>query len=439
MKKWVKVLFIIIVLLIIVVLGIGLYFYKPYLQSEPNAVLNVDNGKVEVDSGNGFVEVKNGTQLKEGWIVRTGNESEAEIIFLGSASIKLDELSSLIIKKINKENRIVSIEQGEGDIWYDILEGSGIKIELETPDGNFTNEGTSFGCSVSIIQPRFVTSAPRIIRPIGTVIPVLKGSVIQKTTNTLNRINSGTQGIIVTTNPIKIGQIVKNKWIENNENRYNIFLVKRRNELKNKYSNNIALAKKISPKLTDELINKYIDQVLKAEINVNDKIKDGTIPKSAVRFIPTELLTAPAYSSTISDPTDPLTTQPCPKKYRVNCEVKMTCVLKEYIEPQNKANKEIFDAFKVYIANTQKKDKDFSDNGKWVDDVTYSFTFQIDRGGWGVGCSCYDALSKCQKNTEELNQIAQRAAGTTYPLAYSYTSRQCTANSRKQISCEEIS
>ncbi|MBS3167918.1 FecR domain-containing protein [Candidatus Woesearchaeota archaeon] len=445
-RKFWKIFFALIVLIIVVILGTGLYFYWPYLQFESSAVLNIEKGKTEVDSGKGFVEAKNGMQLKENWIVRTNEESEAEIIFLGSTSVKLDELSSLIIKKIDKENRVVSIEQAEGNIWYDLLEGSGIKIEIETPDGNFTNEGTSFGCSVSIAQPRFVVSAPKITKPIGTVIPVIRGSVVQKTTeNHINKITAGTQSTIIKTNPIKNEQIIRNKFIEKNEDKYNKFVEKRRNELKKKYRRNIALAKRMFPQITDEILNSYIDKVLKGEININDKIKEGTIPISAIKFIPSEII---SNTITIDTPViktyEPIKIDPpiikttCPQRYRIKCEAKMTCNLNYYIQPQDKANQELFGAFKEWVDSFQKEDKQHVDNGKWIDDTTYVYNFQTDRGGWGVGCSCYEAMNECQKNVEKANEIAQNPVGLSYPSAYIYASRMCSTNSIKEVLCEKI-
>ena len=284
-----KFFFLAIALIVIVILGVGLYFYWPYLQSDEEAILNIEKGSVEINSGKGFVEAKNRTDIEEGWTVKTNEDSEAEIIFFGSASLRLSQMSSLLIQEIDEENRIVKIKQEEGDIWYDILEGSGITIELETADGNFTNEGTSFGCSLTI-PPQ--TTSSELAKKVTTVI-VSRGSVAKLGESKIV-MPKGTQTTIT---PISVisKQAETNAWIENNEKKSQNFVVQRREDLKKKYSRNIKLGKTAYSKATgktlgDSELNTFIDRALTGELDVAQMLKDGTISTKSRALIPKELI-----------------------------------------------------------------------------------------------------------------------------------------------------
>ena len=352
MKKWLKILVIIILILFVSLTATAIYIFSPYLSSDPAAVINIEKGTVEINSGSGWIQAINNTNLKQDYKIRTLNNSEAEIIFFGASVARLDENSEVdLITLVEKEeNRTITINQTTGNVWYTTSSLSKVKeFNLITPDGNFTDEGTSFGCSVELpilAATRITTSQPEerllpVPKIIGTTISVSRGSIIKRDFLNPIRIETQKQKSFTTTGIIET-TIPRNNWIIKNQIKDQEWIIKRREQLKNKYSSTIKLAKKIYKKYTEkvldeEKINNYLDQILNGEIIINKNgavtIKDRTIniPQSYIKLIPKELITkeTPISLPIFLIPKDVIPTTVEGEGQEINCadkEIKLSTV-----------------------------------------------------------------------------------------------------------------
>lgn len=291
------------ILLCIVLIAIGgvLYFFWPYLEGTPNVQLSVIKMPIEVNAGSGWRLGVDGEELIEGWSVRTGPNGSAVITFFADTTSRLDENAEVRIQGIFEDEAggSVWLEQSSGDVWHTIGAIGLTHFAVDTPSGRFEDEGTSFGLSVS---------------PTMAYAPVLRGSVRTNVVTSpplasfkrqASFQNAGAGKTQISITPGTVGSCPNSgentardtyetplqSWVDKNEEKDAAQLIKRREQLKKKYSRNIGLGKRLLGKsASEDSLNSWIDDYLKGNTDVSKLIKDGTIPSSFRTIIPAEFL-----------------------------------------------------------------------------------------------------------------------------------------------------
>jgi hypothetical protein len=106
------------------------------------AFLNIEEGKVEVDSGKGWVDAVDGMKLSISDKVRTLN-GKAVVILYESIIIQMDPDTEISIEELSKKN--VKVAQNSGSTWNKFTAIAGLQnFEVETPTTVATVRGTTF-------------------------------------------------------------------------------------------------------------------------------------------------------------------------------------------------------------------------------------------------------------------------------------------------------
>lgn len=146
MKTWLKVLLIIFIILIIAIVAIILFLFKG--SAIPAAVLNIESGKVEVDTGNGWKTAIDGIELDVTDSIRTLEDGNAVLILYESVTVQLEPNTEINLEKLAKDS--VSIKQNSGSTWNKFLGLVGMtSYSVTTPTTVATVRGTAFGVTAS--------------------------------------------------------------------------------------------------------------------------------------------------------------------------------------------------------------------------------------------------------------------------------------------------
>lgn len=117
---------------------------KPQGAKASDAILAVHHGDVWV---NGKLATP-GMELHEGDAVKTGEGSEATVVFFDSSVLRLSAATAISITKVSPKPRIVQVKQLAGDTWTRLLRISGVvEYGIETPNTIATVRGTAFAVS----------------------------------------------------------------------------------------------------------------------------------------------------------------------------------------------------------------------------------------------------------------------------------------------------
>ncbi len=142
-----KTLLIISIIILICVIGI-LWFIINLGEATVKAQLIIESGIVEIKhEGDDWSTAKNGTILYQSDIIRTGNNTEASVVFFESSIIRLDSNTEIILKELitEAEKTSITIQQNSGRTWNTVLKVSGIDdYEVQTPTTVASVRGTSF-------------------------------------------------------------------------------------------------------------------------------------------------------------------------------------------------------------------------------------------------------------------------------------------------------
>ncbi len=112
------------------------------------AVLYIDNGVVEVDIGNGWVQGADEMELGEGAKVRTGDGSASVVLQEGEV-MSLEPNTEVELSELSKNK--ISIRQIAGETWNKITKISGISsYDVETPNTVATVRGTEFFLATNV-------------------------------------------------------------------------------------------------------------------------------------------------------------------------------------------------------------------------------------------------------------------------------------------------
>jgi len=138
-------LLVLIPVLVLVLIVVGFLIFSP---KTVKAQLLINEGSVQVNHGNGWVNAVDEMKLSTKDKVRTLENSKATIIFFESDVIRLDANTELSLDQITPKN--VKLNQSSGTTWSKINKLAGIqKYEVETPNTVATVRGTAFEIEIS--------------------------------------------------------------------------------------------------------------------------------------------------------------------------------------------------------------------------------------------------------------------------------------------------
>jgi len=147
MKKWLW--FPIGILALIVMVGV-VFFASLTSGRVIGAMLYVDEGAVQVDSGNGWVAAEDGMELSINDKVRT-LEGKATITFFDGELLRLEPNTEISIKELAQ--KALTVLQSSGSTWSRITKLGGVaEYNVETPTTVATVRGTGFGMIISGTQ-----------------------------------------------------------------------------------------------------------------------------------------------------------------------------------------------------------------------------------------------------------------------------------------------
>jgi len=131
---------IIAVIVILALLGIGYFVLAP--KAATAAILYVERGQVEVNTGTGWQTGSDEMELKKGSGVRTA-DGEATVVLLEGEVMHLEPNSEVKLEQISGKK--IKITQLAGETWNKVTKISGIsEFIVETPTTVATVRGTEF-------------------------------------------------------------------------------------------------------------------------------------------------------------------------------------------------------------------------------------------------------------------------------------------------------
>lgn len=127
---------------ILAVLLITVAFWAFWIPPATAAILYVEEGSVEADTGNGWAAATDEMELEEGAKVRTG-EGTASIVLLEGEVMHLEPHSEIALRELGGSG--IRITQLLGETWHKVTRISGVSTyEVETPSTVATVRGTEF-------------------------------------------------------------------------------------------------------------------------------------------------------------------------------------------------------------------------------------------------------------------------------------------------------
>ena len=140
----------IIISLVIILIVIGAVFFMFTPKKAEAALLYVEEGAVEVNTGKGWTTASDEMRLKENMEVRTA-EGRATIVLHDSEILRLEPNTHIKLADLNQEN--IRIKQESGSTWNKVMKMTGTKgYEVETPNTVATVRGTEFGITIDEIE-----------------------------------------------------------------------------------------------------------------------------------------------------------------------------------------------------------------------------------------------------------------------------------------------
>jgi hypothetical protein len=240
-------------IVIIIVLILLAVFALPVVSESPPAVLVVESGTVEVAQSPYHV-VTGQMNIKQGDSIKTGSDGKASVVLFGSSVVRLDSSTEINLAELSpeKDARKVSINQSSGRIWSKVIKLSGIdNYQINTPRSVATIRGTGFDSWIKLD---------------GTVeVSVVEGAVnVVKTTDQSSVDVNTEQTVTIGDLPLAVRTLVRDAWINGNEQKDKDWLLALREKIKAKYWAYVELAKS-QYKLTDEQVNQYLDGALSGQ------------------------------------------------------------------------------------------------------------------------------------------------------------------------------
>jgi len=251
--------------------------------SGPMATLLINKGTVQVDKGLGWTDATNGMIMKEGYKVQTLAGSRATVVFMESTVIRLNENTEITLKNINKTS--VSLIQQIGQTWTKMLKMSGISdYEIETPDAVATVRGTAFAVTVQngtseigVSEGVVKTDSYKIENGVHQIVASLDVGA-----NRSLEVSSDNLGTLET-KPLQM-----DSWIEENNQADQDYLKLLKQQLLQKYSTRISIARTLV-QISDEDMNNFVNDFVEGRLSIKEKLANGDIPSIISPLIPEEL------------------------------------------------------------------------------------------------------------------------------------------------------
>ena len=135
-----------IIALVLIILIFVILYFTITAKAATIAYLNIENGTVEVDKGEGWIKATDEMELNLFDRIRTLN-GEAVIILYESILINLEPNTEVALKEISEE--YIRVKQYSGVTWNKFTDIIGInELTIETPETVATVRGTEFGVTM---------------------------------------------------------------------------------------------------------------------------------------------------------------------------------------------------------------------------------------------------------------------------------------------------
>lgn len=132
-------------LIIVVAILLAIITFSVIILAPPSAataILYIESGTVEVDTGKGWQPATNEMKLQIGNSIKTGN-GEATLILLEGEVMQLEPGTEVTLDLVSKKK--ISLTQKSGETWNKVTKISGVReYEVTTPTTVATVRGTEF-------------------------------------------------------------------------------------------------------------------------------------------------------------------------------------------------------------------------------------------------------------------------------------------------------
>ncbi len=133
--------------ILIAILG-GVTYMRLAASPTRVAVLNIEQGNVQVDIGQGWVDATDEMDLSVDDKVKTGQDSQASIVLYESVIISLEPSTEIGILDLAKQN--IKLAQDSGETWNKFTALAGVGgLSIQTPTTVATVRGTAFGVGMT--------------------------------------------------------------------------------------------------------------------------------------------------------------------------------------------------------------------------------------------------------------------------------------------------
>jgi len=234
------------VLILILVFG----YFKITGSPTVEAFLNIYQGDVKIDHGQGWVGATDGMDLELKDKVRTEANSEAAIVLHESTIISMEAETEIFLKDLAKTH--LKAEQPSGSTWNKFTGLAGVEgLSIETPTTVATVRGTDFGVEMNEIlvgegEVEVEYKGQKHTIPSGKKAVIKDGELVieELTEEDWAKINGNRQNTVKTLKVLRIREVEKHP-----------FLAKR---LKKQYG------------VTDAEINEYLDRADRGEFDLDE-------------------------------------------------------------------------------------------------------------------------------------------------------------------------
>ena len=253
MKKWLW--FLIGFFVILIIIGV-LFFVSLTSGKIIGAMLYIDEGTVQVDTGNGWQPAIDKMELSINDKVQT-LEGKATISLYEGEIIRLEPNTQISIKELSQKN--ITISQEAGSTWSRLTKLGGVaEYSVETPTTVATVRGTGFGMKISGTKNDLLVGE-------GTVTFGFKGE-------TGESVLEGWKGTIAS--PLVKTQMTQEEknWVNGQEANDIESLRKIRSEIISRHGFILKMVKKFF-KLTDEDIEKGLKSLDTGEGDIDEMAK----------------------------------------------------------------------------------------------------------------------------------------------------------------------
>lgn len=138
------------ILVILIAIIAGFAYMKLATSPTRVAVLNIEEGNVQVDTGKGWAAAADEMDLSVDDKVKTDQNSQASIVLYESIIISLEPSTEIGILDLAKQN--IKLKQDSGETWNKFTALAGVGgLSIQTPTTVATVRGTAFGLGMKAL------------------------------------------------------------------------------------------------------------------------------------------------------------------------------------------------------------------------------------------------------------------------------------------------